>query len=219
MLNKIIPISAVMLGALLPTSASAAVTIFSENFNGTKPGGAVGAGQPVGAFTVTAGDVDVLGDLNGAYFGCPGGAGNNCIDMNGNAAGSLLGLVDLQAGKTYRVLFDLAGNGDRPSNLYQVGVSLGASGPNVFGVAAAAPFTTFSFDYVAAASGSASLAFQSLTLDSPSFWGPILDNVRVVSLSESAVPEPGTWAMMISGFGLAGAGLRRRAAAPIARLA
>lgn len=33
------------------------------------------------------------------------------------------------------------------------------------------------------------------------------------SLTPSAVPEPATWAMMITGFGLAGAALRRRRAA------
>lgn len=36
-----------------------------------------------------------------------------------------------------------------------------------------------------------------------------------VELVGSAVPEPATWAMMITGFGLAGAGLRRRRASMI----
>lgn len=36
------------------------------------------------------------------------------------------------------------------------------------------------------------------------------DNRGGVSLAVSAVPEPATWAMMIAGFGLAGASLRRR---------
>ena len=49
-------------------------------------------------------------------------------------------------------------------------------------------------------------------------WGPNgydvgLDNIRfdVRAIdSGSAVPEPATWAMMIAGFGLVGAAMRRR---------
>ena len=37
----------------------------------------------------------------------------------------------------------------------------------------------------------------------------------LVSGSVAAVPEPATWAMMIAGFGLAGAAMRRRRAAKI----
>ena len=36
-------------------------------------------------------------------------------------------------------------------------------------------------------------------------FGPLLDNVRI---GVTAVPEPGTWAQMILGFGLVGAVLR-----------
>jgi len=39
--------------------------------------------------------------------------------------------------------------------------------------------------------------------------GPQLDLIRVAGFG-AAIPEPTTWALMISGFGLAGAGLRRR---------
>ncbi len=47
-------------------------------------------------------------------------------------------------------------------------------------------------------------------------WGPDgyevgLDNIRYTTRElTGAVPEPGTWAMMIAGFGMVGAGLRRR---------
>ena len=40
----------------------------------------------------------------------------------------------------------------------------------------------------------------------------ILDNVVMAGPTPGGVPEPATWAMMISGFGLAGATLRRRRA-------
>lgn len=65
------------------------------------------------------------------------------------------------------------------------------------------------------------------------FYNVATDSIRSLSLSNSsgaiflsrdvtvaAVPEPGTWAMMIAGFGLAGSLLRRRRAASMrARLA
>jgi len=41
-----------------------------------------------------------------------------------------------------------------------------------------------------------------------------LDLIRVAGLG--AVPEPVSWAMMVSGFGLVGAGMRRRSRAPLA---
>ena len=41
-------------------------------------------------------------------------------------------------------------------------------------------------------------------------------NLSVSSVTSGPVPEPATWALMIGGFGLAGAGLRRRRAAGLA---
>jgi len=40
--------------------------------------------------------------------------------------------------------------------------------------------------------------------------GPQGDGFRINSISVAAVPEPATWAMMIAGFGMVGAGMRRR---------
>jgi hypothetical protein len=41
-------------------------------------------------------------------------------------------------------------------------------------------------------------------------------SVRIDSVRDSAVPEPGVWALMLLGFGGVGAGLRRRRAAAVA---
>ncbi len=40
--------------------------------------------------------------------------------------------------------------------------------------------------------------------------GVMIDNIAVTGTIPSAVPEPATWAMMITGFGLAGGAIRRR---------
>jgi hypothetical protein len=38
--------------------------------------------------------------------------------------------------------------------------------------------------------------------------GPLLDNVKLTV--DAGVPEPAAWAMMLAGFGLVGAAMRRR---------
>lgn len=56
-------------------------------------------------------------------------------------------------------------------------------------------------------------------------WGPdgydmglddITFDVRAVAADPGAVPEPASWALMIDGFAMTGAAMRRRAAAPVA---
>lgn len=46
----------------------------------------------------------------------------------------------------------------------------------------------------------------------PEYYGYAPVGLSEVRFAGTAVPEPTTWALMIGGFGLAGAGLRRRAA-------
>ena len=50
-----------------------------------------------------------------------------------------------------------------------------------------------------------------VNVDGSTGYGYAFD-VTSFTLADSAVPEPATWAMMIGGFGLAGATLRRRKA-------
>lgn len=50
----------------------------------------------------------------------------------------------------------------------------------------------------------------SFELDAGGGYWEAVDNIRLTSVS--AIPEPGVWALMIAGFGLAGAALRRNRA-------
>ena len=61
------------------------------------------------------------------------------------------------------------------------------------------------------AAGDHTISLQATRLFAPArgVYTQFFDNA---SLDVTAVPEPATWALMIAGFGLAGASLRRRAA-------
>lgn len=190
--------------------AAAQTTVFTESFDGVVPQ-TYSTNAKMGKFTITAGDADVVGDLNGTFFGC--GGHNNCVDMNGNYPATITAGVDVIAGDSYRVSMDIAGNGPRPSNLYSLGAGLGNSPFFKFDAAPGDPSRTVSFEWVAAFTGTAQLELQSLNTDTPGYWGMILDNVKVEDLSATAsVPEPASWAMLIVGIGAMGTTLRRRRA-------
>ena len=84
---------------------------------------------------------------------------------------------------------------------------------------ASGQFQNLSFTYQStdALSGPLTIRFQALGVSSD-YRQVNFDNVKldVVPVQVSAVPEPGTWAMMIVGTGLAGATLRRRRGAQFA---
>ena len=71
------------------------------------------------------------------------------------------------------------------------------------------PFTSRLVSFTALNAGSARIFFTDTNPTGDNI-GPMLDNVRL-EISSGAVPEPATWAMMIAGFGLVGASMRRKA--------
>jgi choice-of-anchor C domain-containing protein len=165
-----------------------------------------------GFTTLGAGDTSITGwtvggntiDYIGTYW--TPADGTYSLDMSGDSPGSISQTFDTVSGQTYNVGFDLAGNPAGPPIVKTMDVDVGG-----------AP-TPFTFDttgatlsnmgwrnlvYTFTASGaSTTLTFTSL--DTPgTAYGPALDNVSL-----TAVPEPATWAMMILGIGLIGAGMR-----------
>jgi hypothetical protein len=114
--------------------------------------------------------------------------------------GGIIQELATTAGSTYFLSFDIASLSDTPPNaffLYWDGIYLidDSNFP--------------AFDYVTA-SGYVTASTNSTTLvfgfyNPPSYF--LLDNISVTT-----VPEPASWALMIAGFGMIGAAMRRRSA-------
>jgi len=127
---------------------------------------------------------------------------------NSRISHALNGLI---AGETYNVSFLYWGDNITGAE-WGLGVDVGATNyasiNGVDGAAGTNPGTTHNFSFVAGGS-STTLSFYEFSQSGAS---PIIDNVLVTGPSAAAVPEPAAWALMIGGFGLAGATLRRRRA-------
>jgi hypothetical protein len=217
--------SAVLMMAAVP--ASAATVLFSQNFD-SLPVGVPAASVP--GFNVT-GTVDVVAD-NSFGIRCVGNAGK-CLDIDGTPGpGSLASnSIAFAAARKVTVSFDVSGNQRNqtsdefrfnfsfgaPTDMNQFSCSSGftlcasgnfpgftASGVYSETIAGSRPWVSYSMSFTPGQAGAMQLFFSSTSAD---FIGPMLDNVVV---TQAAVPEPASWAMLIAGFGLVGAARRRQ---------
>jgi len=91
---------------LIATGVSSnAATIFSEDFSGTTPG--PNSNLAGSQFSVTGGQVDVIGQHNGSFFTCDANPTGNCVDLVGSGG---LGTItssnlSLTAGDIYTISF------------------------------------------------------------------------------------------------------------------
>lgn len=156
-------------------------------------------------WTVTGNGVFVASNLDDPN-------GDQAILLNEGADSKIShALNNLIAGETYNVSFLYWGDnitGGDWSLFADVGATNYASINGVDLASGTNPGTTHNFSFVATGS-STTLSFYEF---SDSGASPIIDNVLVTGPTAAAVPEPATWALMIGGFGLAGATLRRRRA-------
>jgi choice-of-anchor C domain-containing protein len=185
-----------------------AATITNGSFEqGTFSAGAfdeVAAGSTaITGWTVGGGGVDWIGSFWVADDGV------RSIDLTRVNPGSLSQNIATVIGQRYAVSFSLAGNPDSGGGprIKNLDVTINGAG-----------LANFTFDttgrsnsnmgwvdeiyYFTASSANSLLTFSS---NNGEARGPAIDLVSI-----SAVPEASTWAMMIAGFGLAGASLRRR---------
>lgn len=214
-------------------SAQAATTVLvQEDFEG------YGAGSQAN-FTgfadlnVTDGAVDLLTDAG--IVATPYGTGFVDLDgSTGNGGYLRTDLFSFQAGDVVTFEFDYAGNrrgapdsfifGLRSTGIFSfqnATISNGVTtttvdnllsqtlpGLNIANLHGAAPWRRASITFTAGQAGSLS-AF--VGTDSADNVGPLVDNFKL-SVTSSAAPEPAAWSMMLTGFGAAGALLRRRRA-------
>ena len=113
--------------------------------------------------------------------------------------GVLSQTVATVSGATYAYSFALRNNGG-PDNAFEASLGGTAFGPS-FTNSGPFGYTVFSGTVVAPTSNALlSFSFR----QDPNFWN--FDNASLIS----AVPEPATWGLMILGFGMVGASVRRR---------
>jgi hypothetical protein len=190
----------VLTALLLVASAAQATTIFHDDFNNEIAG--VNKTDFLQGWTIPFGTVDV--ETPGWYPQVSNSG--KFVDLDGNSyvGGQFLNSLYLQAGTTYELRFDLAGN-QRNWGADIVIVAFGSSS-HIFTVQDDEPLTTRSLFYTPLIDGVAQFSFHNLGGD---VRGALLDNVSVES-SVSAVPEPASYAMLLAGLAGAGAMSRRR---------
>lgn len=184
--------------ACASTSVQAA-TIFNDNFD-SYTGGLNWV--PQGGWQVSDGTVDLIGQGIGFDF-LPGNG--KYIDLDGSTSNSGLFFhgLNLLAGTTYNLSFDLAGS--QRGTTEQVQVSFG-NVSQLYTLATNVGFTNYTLSFLANASGVYNVNFQNLSNDN---IGILLDNVKVDSVP-SAVPVPAALPLMLSGLGVLGFAARRR---------
>lgn len=208
---------AVAVGA--PASAAAASLVTNGSFEDT--GGATqqgwggytfGAGYslPLPGWTVAQGgnvDITVTGPGSPSALWGPAADGLNALDINGWDAGEISQSLATVAGQAYRVTFAYSRNVAGAPYFATADVSAGGNTLNVvaandgsFGSPYAMHWKTGSFTFTG--TGADILDLKATVGGN---GGVFFDNVSVVG-----VPEPASWALMIAGFGLTGAALRRR---------
>ncbi|MDZ4371785.1 MAG: PEPxxWA-CTERM sorting domain-containing protein [Phenylobacterium sp.] len=149
-----------------------------------------------------------------------GESGSECNQVDANGTNEML---RVELSKNFRLVsaeFDRVDNND---TLKLFGVSSDGVVDHLgYGGIFDGPGTTMGINDVSGAwvSGTGDNQVYSVTFETGAFkefWfgnnNDTADGYRLRSITVAAVPEPATWALMIGGFGLAGATLRRRNAA------
>ena len=204
----LIAIAALASVAAVPATAADFVNgSFEAGSCGTAAGSytALGAGATcITGWTVDSGSVDLINGYWQAHDG------THSVDLAGNQPGSISQTFDTIAGQLYSVDYWLSGNPDG-GDTNKWGVISAVDGgviasANFLGLQGASHnnmnYLQWNFQFTAEGN-STKLSFASAPGEG--FYGAVLNSVSV----SAAVPEPGTWAMLLVGFFGLGGVLRR----------
>lgn len=207
--------AALLLTAAPAASAAELLTNGSfEDIGGATPEGWGGltyyaGGVPqIPGWTVESGSVDLT--TTGSFWG-PAYDGTYSLDINGWNPGRITQSFNTVLGQIYNVTFAYSRNIAGAENPATATVTAGGQALDVV-APLDGPFTsggrmawlTGGFSFV----GDGSTATLALAATNGTNGGVFFDAISV----QTGIPEPAAWAMMIGGFGLAGAMLRRRRA-------
>lgn len=219
------------LGVLSLAAPASAAVVFSDNFDAENGGATALSYNGFANFSVI-GNVDLV--KNGDYsIVCSG----SCVDLDGTTGpGRITSLQSFafSAGDTVRYTATLGGNQrDAASDGFYLGFNFGGNTSLVnygynfanlggndqivysgtttgistsFAIAGNQSFGSYSLFFTAGNAGTLKFFTGTGSADNV---GPLLDKVAL-SIDKAAVPEPAAWAMMLAGFGLVGAAMRRR---------
>ena len=182
-----------LLAAAIAMASTANAAIFTVTWSGAQFENAASA---IGVFDI---DTSLFPDLAGAQPTNPVGTGFSIISFTvAGSAGGNGSFTQADFGSFYFAAFSPLNYsqqliGQTMSNGINFGsFGAGYGGPsgdfNLFGVNPSAPSGTYYFQLTTSGG----------------------DNLWVTSIAPGTVPEPASWAMLIAGFGLTGAALRRR---------
>ncbi len=195
-------------------SGAGAATVFSEDFNAPA---FVGGNLLINNFSDRFGPTNYyfLNEANGWTFDLgstflartlDGNDGALLLNEQNGAASRLI--TGLTVGQQYTLSFLLSGDNipgsDYVLNGSIAGLSFSVGGTD--GVSGSNPGTLLSYNFIATGTQHL-LSFDEASETAAS---PIIDNILISTVGEGAVPEPSTWALLLTGFGMVGFASRRR---------
>lgn len=236
-MRKLLLAALVISAAAVPANAT---IVYSNNFDTENGGVTALNYSSFNGLTVTDGSVDLVHTGDGFGIICPNSGCVDLDGSTSDAGVVSSNTYGFGAGQIVSLNFQVTGNqrGGAPDNV-EVFFTFDAATSGTFGFASSVatggapvlfgpfvnqtrislpgmgfpsnyPLDDVTFFFTAFNAGNVGFGFRSELVGDPPAGdniGLILDNV---ALDVSAVPEPASWAMMIAGFGLAGAAVRRR---------
>ena len=200
---------------LLAIAAPAGAQIVNGGFESPTATSSIEGRTSIPGWTASSGNFELITSGHWQPHG-----GNQSIDLNGTAVGSIFQDIVTQAGAMYNLSFWMAGNPGTPENktlnlLWNGGIVGQFTFVQAGRSTSAMGWTLMGAGNLVATSTTTRLEFQSTSPNA--FSGPALDDVSLTLVSappiNSTVPEPSTYVMFATGLvALGGIARRRRSA-------